>query len=153
MKKGKDTYEQNIEVIYDPKSNLSIEDREFKHKTTMKMYDMTQELAYMVYELDAILEKAENKKVVSTLTDLKQSLVITTGDNYVGSAEPQLREKMADLYSKIAGSYDKPYAAELENLSIIEERFTRAKKDYAKIKKKVKFLEELKLKTFEEFVK
>ena len=90
---------------------------------------------------------------MSTLTDLKQSLVITTGDNYVGSAEPELREKMADLYSKIAGSYDKPYAAELENLSIIEERFTRAKKDYAKIKKKVKFLEELKLKSFEEFVK
>ena len=153
MKKGKDTYEQNIEVIYDPKSSLSIEDREFKHKTTMKMYDMTQELAYMVYELDAILEKAENKKVVSTLTELKQSLVITTGDNYVGSAEPQLREKMADLYSKIAGGYDKPYTAELENLSIIEERFAKAKKDYAKIKKKVKFLEELKLKSFEEFVK
>ncbi len=153
LKKGKDTYEQTIEVIYDPKSTLSAEDRVSKHKTTMKMYDMTQELAYMVYELDAILEKAQKKKTISTLTKLKESLVITTGDNYVGSAEPQLREKMSSLYSKIAGSYDKPSAAELENLSIIEERFTKAKKDYARIKKKVKFLDELKLKSFEEFVK
>jgi len=155
MKKGKESYEQNIEIIYDPKSNLSAEDRALMHKTTMKMYDMTQELAYMVYELDAILEKAQtlkNKKLISSLSELKKSLVITTGDNYVGSAEPQLREKMSDLFSKIAGSSDIPSNSELENLSIIEERFTKAKKEYSKIKKKVKFLEELKLKTFEEFV-
>jgi len=153
LKKGKDTYEQNIEVIYDPKSSLSTEDRASKHKTTMKMYDMSQELAYMVYELDAILEKAEKKKTITALTKLKESLVITTGDNYVGSSEPQLREKMADLFSKLAGSYDKPSSAELESLSIIEERFTNAKNDYTKIKKKVKLLETLELKTFEEFVK
>ncbi len=156
MKKGKETYEQNIEIIYDPKSDLSLDDRAFMHKTTMKMYDMTQDLAYMVYELDAILEKAQtikNKKLISSLSELKESLVITTGDNYVGSAEPQLREKMSDLFSKIAGSSDIPSNAELENLDIIEERFTKAKNDYAKIKKKVKFLEELKLKTFEEFIK
>ena len=153
LKKGKDTYEQDIEVIYDPKSSLSVEDRAFKHKTTMKMYDMTQELAYMVYELDAILEKAQKKKTIAALNKLKESLVITTGDNYVGSSEPQLREKMADMFSKLAGSYDKPSSAELENLSIIAERFANAKKDYAKIKKKVKFLEDLKLKTFKEFVK
>lgn len=153
LKKGKETYEHNVEVIYDPKSNLTANDRVLKHKTTMKMYDMTQDLAYMVYELDAILEKSVKKKTIEALTKLKESLVITTGDNYVGSAEPQLREKMADLYSKIAGSYDKPSSAELENLSIIENRFSKAKKDYAKIKKKVKFLDELDLKSFEEFVK
>ena len=156
MKKGKETYEHAVEVIYDPKSNLSVDDRNAMHKTTMKMYNMTQELAYMVYELDAILDKAneiKNNKLVTKLTKLKESLVITTGDNYVGSAEPQLREKMSTLYSKIAGSSDKPSSAELENLSIIEERFNNAKQDYTKIKKKVKFLEELKLKTFDEFVK
>lgn len=156
LKKGKDTYEQTFDVIYDPKSKLSLEDRSLKHKTTMKLYDMTQDLAYMVYELDAITEKAieqKNKKLVNSLAKLKESLVITTGDNYVSSAEPQLREKMADLYSKIAGSYDKPSNAELENLSIIEEQFNNAKKDYDKIRKKLKFIEELKLKTFDEFVK
>ena len=156
LKKGKETFEHPIEVIYDPKSSLSKEERVAQHKTTMKMYDMTQELAYMVYELDAISEKAstlKNSKLVSKLNNLKETLVITTGDNYVGSAEPQLREKMADLYSKIAGSYDKPSNAELESLSIIEERFNKAKTDYAKLKKKVKFLDELELKTFEKFVK
>lgn len=156
LKKGRDTFTQNIELVYDAKSKLSEKERAFKHATTMKMYNMTEELAYMVYELDAILEKGEElkkKKLVSKLTNLKESLVITTGDNYVGAAEPQLREKMSDLYSKIATSYDKPSNSELESLSIVEERFYKAKKDYAKIKKKAKFLKDLQLKSFDEFVK
>ncbi|MFK8058701.1 MAG: WD40/YVTN/BNR-like repeat-containing protein [Polaribacter sp.] len=156
LKKGRDTFTQKIELVYDPKSNLTAADRSFKHKTTMKMYDMTEKLAYMVYELDAILVKAKElkkRKIIDKLTELKETLVITTGDNYVGSAENQLREKMTDLYSKIATSYDKPSNAELESLSVIEEEFENAKKKYSKIKKKVRFLDDLKLKTFEEFIK
>ena len=156
IKKGRDIYEHTFDVIYDSKSKLSSADRKMKHSTTMKMYDMTQELAYLVYELDAIVLKAtelKKKKLAKALNELKETLVITTGDNYVGAAEPQLREKMADLYSKIAGSYDIPSGAELENLSIIEERFDEAKKSYQKMRKKAKFIEDLELKSFEDFIK
>ncbi|WP_298365888.1 hypothetical protein [uncultured Lutibacter sp.] len=156
LKKGKETFEHTFDVIYDPKSTLSEKDREVKHNTIMKMYDMTQELAYMVYEMDEIIAKAKElklKKVLTKLNELKETLVITTGDNYVGSAEPQLREKMADLYSKLATNYDKPSNSELESLSIIVERFETAKTEYSKIKKKVKFLNNLQLKPFDEFVK
>ena len=152
IKKGKDTYEHVFEVINDANTGLSEADIAMKHKTTMKMYDMTQELAYMVYELDAIAEQVQDKKkLASALNSLKETLVVTTGDNYVGSAEPQLREKMADLYSKIAESYDKPSNAELASLNVIEKRFEKAKADFAKLKKKAK-LDILELKTFEEFV-
>ena len=58
---------------------------------------------------------------------------------------------MADLYSKIAGSYDKPSSAELDNLSVIEERFKKANTDFAKLKKKAKVVD-LQLKTFDEFL-
>lgn len=150
--KGKETFEHVFEVVYDTHSGLSDQERDLKHNTTMKMYNMTQELAYLVYELDAILEVSKDKKkLVAALNTLKETLVITTGDNYVGSAEPQLREKMADLYSKIASSYDKPSSAELENLSIIEERFKKANVDFVKLKKKAKTVD-LQLKTFDEFI-
>jgi hypothetical protein len=121
----------------------------------MKMYDMTQELAYLVYEMDQMIAKSEvdkNSKMVTKLNGLKETLVITTGDNYVGSAEPQLREKMTDLYSKLAGSYDKPTSSELENLRIISKRFETGKVDFAKLKKKFKSKEPLETKTFEEFL-
>ena len=66
-------------------------------------------------------------------------------------AKRQLREKMADLYSKIASSYDKPSENELNNLSLIEDEFNRAKIKFNKLKKKVK-IKDLSLKSFDEFI-
>jgi len=105
LTKGKETFEHTFDLVYDKNSPLSETDRELKNNTTMQLYDMTQELAFLVYELDAMIvnaEAAKNMKMVDKLNALKETLVITTGDNYVGSAEQQLREKMADLYSKLA---------------------------------------------------
>ena len=153
--KGKETFEQTFNLVYDKNSPLTEKDRELKETTTMRLYDMTQELAYLVYELDAILDHASSnsdKKTADKLNALKETLVITSGDNYVGSAEPQLRERMADLYSKVATSYDKPSGAELNNLEVIAERFNTAKMDFAKIKDKYLKKQEVQLMSFDEFL-
>jgi len=153
--KGKETFEHTFNLIYDKESPLSKEGRELKNTTTMQLYNMTQELAYLVYELDEVLIDAEakgDKKTMDKLNSLKETLVITTGDNYVGSAEPQLREHMADLYSKVASSYDKPSSAEMQNLQVIASRFDKAKNDFKKIKEKYLKKQDLQFKTFEEFV-
>ena len=148
--KGKDVFEHTFEVIDDERTELTGAERTFKHKTTMELYDMTQELAYMVYKLDAILESSSIKKKVKTsLTTLKETLVITTGNNYADASEPQLREKMGDLYSKVATSYDKPSNNELENLKTIKTRFNKAKADFAKLEKKAK---DVPFKAYQEFI-
>ncbi len=155
LTKGKEVFEHTFDLVYDPRNPLNNTERELKYETTMKLYNMTQELAYLVYELDELLSKAttdKNSKLVVSLNELKEGLVITTGDNYVGTSETQLREKMADLYSKIASGYDRPTAAELENLQAIVERFQKAKDDFQKLKKKIKGSEEMKLQSFEEFI-
>ncbi len=155
MTKGKDIYEQTFDLIYDPRSPLTETERKLKDETTMKLYDMTQELAYLVYQMDEMIAKAEadkNARIVTKLNELKKTLVITTGDNYVGAAEPQLREKMADLFSKVATSYDKPSNAELENINAISDRFTVAKIDFEKLKKKFKGLDQIKFQHYEEFL-
>jgi len=151
LKKGKASYEHIYELVYDEHTGLSDDARAAKHEVTMTMYNMTEALAYMVYELDEIMKASDKVKVVAALQQLKESLVITTGDNYVSSAEPQLRELMADLYSKIAGSYDMASPAELANLKLIEERFNTAKTDFAKLKKKAK-LKDLVIKSYDEFI-
>ena len=105
-----------------------------------------------ISELDAIVEDEKtSKKTASKLNELKETLVITTGDNYVGMAKRQLREKMADLYSKIASSYDKPSENELDNMSLIENEFNRAKAKFNKLKKKVR-IENLNLKSYNDFI-
>ena len=150
--KGRNVYEHTFEIVYDERSGLTSADRKMKHDIMSKMYKMTEELAYMVYQIDAFIKAPETKsKLKSKLNELKKTLVITTGDNYVGSAEPELREKLADLFSKIVGSYDKPSNSELEFLSIVENRYSKARKDFDNISKKIKFKEALQLKTFDEF--
>ena len=138
IKKGRDTFEKTIDVTYKNNAGLNEDDRKFKHETVMKLFNMTEELAYMVYVIDElILNENTNESTRSELNELKKSLVITTGDNYVGAAKKQLREKMSDLYSKVASSYDKPSANELENLALIEKEMKSANKRYSKILKKV----------------
>ena len=138
IKKGRDTFEKIIDVTYKNNAGLNEDDRKFQHETVMKLFNMTEELAYMVYVIDElILNENTNESTISELNELKKSLVITTGDNYVGAAKKQLREKMSDLYSKVASSYDKPSANELENLALIENEMKSANKRYSKILKKV----------------
>jgi len=152
IKKGRDTFEKTINVTYKNNAGLNQKDRKFQHETVMKLFNMTEELAYMVYTIDEIISNENIDKQISLkLNELKKSLVITTGDNYVGAAKKQLREKMSDLYSKVASSYDKPSANELENLALIENEMKSANKRYGKILKKVdsEFMPE---KSFEDFI-
>jgi len=146
MTKGKQTYETEVTFENDPKSMLTEAERIANYQSTIKLYDMSQELAYMVYELDQILEKAEEVKeqggnksaeiIIKELFALKETLVTTKGDNYVDSQEAQLRGDIADLYSKIAGRFDPPSNSELENLKLLEERFNEAKQKFNSIKLK-----------------
>jgi hypothetical protein len=152
IKKGRDTFEKIINVSYKNNAGLSSDDREFQFETVMKLFNMTEDLAYTVYTIDEVLKSdLISKKVKSKFDDLKKDLVITTGDNYVGAAKKQLREKMADLYSKVASSYDVPSSNELDNLELIENEMASAKKVYNKLLKKVD-LSNLNLKSYDEFV-
>ena len=152
IKKGRDTFEKVINVAYKNNAGLSDEDRKFQYETVMKLFNMTEELAYMVYVIDELISNENtDDQISSKLNELKKSLVITTGDNYVGAAKKQLREKMADLYSKVASSYDKPSANELDNLALIEEEMKSANKRYSKIIKKIK-PELMPEKTFDDFI-
>ena len=152
IKKGRDTFEKVINVDYKNNAGLSDEDRKFQYETVMKLFNMTEELAYMVYVIDELISNENtDDQISSKLNELKKSLVITTGDNYVGAAKKQLREKMADLYSKVASSYDKPSANELDNLALIEEEMKSANKRYSKIIKKIK-PELMPEKTFDDFI-
>ena len=138
IKKGRDTFEQIFTLTNDPETSTDSAYFDAKNRITIQLYDMTQELAYMVYELDALLEKTKSKKIKGKLQALKETLVITTGDNYVGAAEPQLREKMASLYSKVANSYSKASPNEMEFLDVIATRFNAAKKTFTQLKKRAK---------------
>ena len=158
LNKGKQKYETKLVVEYDKTSLLTTADRKLHKEVTTKLYDMSESLAYHVYEMDEMTSFAEKmaaenpeaksivEKMLPTLTELKKSSVITTGDNYVGAAEPELREKLATLYAKIAAGYTPPSKSELDNMNLLEEKFSSITDSLAKVKsgswsKLIKFLE------------
>jgi len=155
IKKGKDTFEHTIELIYDPKSTIPLSARESKRETVMELYNMCESLAYDVYCVDAYLDysnTAKNKKLTSKLNTLKETMVITTGDNYVGTAEPQLREKMTNIFSRIEGNPGAPTSTELENLNQVRKRYNSSKAELSKLEKKYKLLKRVELKSKEKFL-
>jgi photosystem II stability/assembly factor-like uncharacterized protein len=173
--KGSERFETTVQVTYPKKSIYTLEERAKQQETVKTMYAMTEELAYMVYQIDEYLAHSEKvmkensslkkqaQKFNADLMALKKTLVITTGDNYVGAAEKQLREKIGDLFSTIGAYYGAPSTTQLENLTMLQTEFTVAKKRFEEIQNgqltKYKTATEkagfvfVTLKSFEEFVK
>jgi len=65
---------------------------------------------------------------------LREILVVTKGDNYVGAGEPQLREKLNDIYGTISSYYGAPSTTQIENINSLKKQFETAKADFEKIK-------------------
>ncbi len=146
--KGKETYTHNFKVVNDPKSAISAADRLKQKETTRTLFNMCEELAYTVYEIDETLKTVDlliekNKgfakdgaKIKTAYNTLKEKLVVTTGDNYVGSAEKQLREKLGELYSNVAGNFTAPSASQKENFELIKQRFDGSIAEFKTLKAK-----------------
>jgi photosystem II stability/assembly factor-like uncharacterized protein len=154
--KGKDVFEHPLVLVYDPKSIISVNDRNSKQEAVMDMYNMIESLAYDVYCVDAYLTYAKDKKskkLISKLDALKETMVITSGDNYVGASEPQLREKMTDLFQRVESNPGAPSSNELESWLQIKKRYNTTKEALSQIEKKYKLGKVLSLKTKEQYLK
>lgn len=146
--KGKDVFEHVFEVEYGDDSGLAKADREKRYNTIMKAYDLTQKLAYLVYQVNTLSDSTNNKKRKEKLDALHKTLVVTSGDNYVGAAESQLREKIADVYSKLISSYDIPTKSDLDRLNQLSAAYEKASQEFNALKKK----EKVTFKSFEKFI-
>lgn len=173
LTKGKDKFTHEFEVLNDPKSPITATSRTEQRATTKMLFDKVQSLAYMVYEMDEMIklngeisakDKSYSKtadKINAELNKLKFSMVITTGDNYVGSAEKQLREKLGAIYASVASQYDAPSPSQKANIESVMEMYNKAEAEFKKLEKThfSKILEkakktnpEYKLKIFDEFI-
>ena len=127
-----------------------------KQNVVNELYDMIESLAYKVYVLNVYLEYAntsKKKKLISQLEALKETMVITTGDNYVGASEPQLRDKMTAIFQRIEDNYVAPNSDEIQNLKTIKIRFHNATNVLDKIQKRYKLNRLVPIKTFKAYLK
>ncbi len=148
LTKGKEIFEKIIETKYDENSISTLIERKEQEALTRTLYDMVEDLAYMVYKLgetqkmtQTVIEsspkgKKQAEKLYDALEELRKDLVVTTGDHYVASAEPELREKMGKLYSSVASAYDRVSGTHKQNFELISEAFEDAERRYQTIMNK-----------------
>jgi photosystem II stability/assembly factor-like uncharacterized protein len=146
ISKGSEVFEKEIEVQYDPNSTFTLNDRAEQQRITQELFIFIQDLAYFVYNIDQWDEKVEEFKKKNSapnktidklgveLDALRDKLVVTKGDNYVGAGEPQLREKLNDIYGTISSYYGAPSSTQLENIASLKKQFESAKMEFEKIK-------------------
>jgi photosystem II stability/assembly factor-like uncharacterized protein len=130
--KGNKEFRHTIQLQYDPNSIHTKEERDLKHASISQLYSMSEKLAWEVNRLDSlesglyrIKDQISDKKILKKLgldlkiisaENLRKKMVVTTGDNYVGTAEPELREKIAALFGEVAAYAGRPSNAQLESL-------------------------------------
>ena len=174
--KGNEIFEKEIEVQYDPNSTFTLIDREQQQRTTNELFNFIQELAYFVYTIDQWDEKVEeyqkkepsSNKTVNKLGEdldaLRDRMVVTKGDNYIGTGEPKLKEKINEIYSTISSFYGAPSSTQKASITALKIEYETAKSDFEKMKKgNLKAFEKLiennkkiqkpTIATFEEFLK
>jgi hypothetical protein len=150
LTKGNEKYEHVFEVKNDSKSVISDNERTEQAKVTKQLFAKNEELAYMVYELDElialnskIIEKnpkvlKANGKIDSEFNSLKGTMVVTTGDMYVGAAAPELREKLSAIYATVASQFDAPSPSQKANIENIMDKFKTATIGFTELKSKYK---------------
>jgi hypothetical protein len=150
INKGNEVFEKEIEVKYDPNSSFSLEERTKQQNTVAELFNQIQDLAFLVHKIEQTDEKLEellkaennqNKQLIQfnqKLDSLRNKLVVTSGDNYVGAAEPQLKEKFNDIYGTINSYYGAPSSTQLENISSLKNDLNKAKLEFEKLNKDFK---------------
>ncbi len=170
--KGKDTYETTFELVNDPESPYSKEDRVLQREVTMRLYDMTEQLAYIYAVLDQMETQAiglqeSQKRFKKELNGLaqkvkqeKNSIVAMDGDFYVDEGE-MIRERVSNLYRQVSSYPGRPSASQVKradllarDVAAVQRRFDAIlNNDLAELNQKLakKELQNIEYPTFEAF--
>ncbi len=131
LTKGRDKFETNVELIPDPKSPATDEDRAVQFKTVMELYSMIEGIGYKYHVLSQLHDNAmtmasQNKKAAkklklyaASLKSLRDELVFKGGDFYVDEDE-RLAEKVQTLYLTINLYQGRPTESHLDRLAALK---------------------------------
>ncbi len=143
--KGKNEYKTTFSLVYDPLSEYSVEDRELQREYAMKLYNMTEDMAYIYDALSSIEKQAgdlaeshpEKAKKINPLKEKaateKNKLVSLEGDFYVAEGEPQLREKISDMYRMVSSYPGRPSQSQMDATDQLQEEMKAVNKIFQSV--------------------
>jgi photosystem II stability/assembly factor-like uncharacterized protein len=131
--KGKDTYEGKVNLVPDPRSPHSAEDRKLQQETALELYRALEDLTYLIDTLIDVRDQAKARgeeaggkgslfnKLEAYRDDVEAfrgSLVSTAESGWI-SGDEKLREKMGNLFGGIVGYDGRPTQSQLDRKDVL----------------------------------
>jgi photosystem II stability/assembly factor-like uncharacterized protein len=139
--KGDKSYKSTIEVVNDPDSPHNADDLLLRNTTVMHLYNMQEDLAYLVEKINSVKEQAnkliesnsagssenELQKLITKLEKLRETLVMTKEGTGI-IVDDKLREDLSTIYGQITGFNGKPTESQMQWINALESRLSDANK-------------------------
>ncbi|HVT61196.1 MAG TPA: glycosyl hydrolase [Thermoanaerobaculia bacterium] len=147
--KGDKSYDSQVQLVPDPRSKASGEDRTLQQESAMVLHQMLARLTYLADTVvDAGSQAAKRSeglpkgdrlrqrldRLTAALDKLHQSLVATSEGGWL-SGEEELREELATLYGTINGYEGRPSRSQLDEVKVMQGRLDHAADQLAAIEK------------------
>jgi photosystem II stability/assembly factor-like uncharacterized protein len=139
--KGKEQYWTNFTLKYPEDSPYSAEDRKLQHDVTLRLYNLTEQLAYIYHVQFGLVQQAKaalakNPRLVKVLNPYikeietqNSTLVFKGGDFYIAT-EIKLTEEIAELYGQVNAYPGRPGAAQVERTEGLEAEMKNVEKKW-----------------------
>ncbi len=143
--KGKDEYESSFTLKYPENSPYTLEDRKAQQDATMKLYNLTEKLAYVYAAQDDLAKQAKDAVIknpklgklvnpyIKELETQNASIVFRGGDFYVNTEE-KLAEDISSLYGQVSGYPGKPGNAQLERIGGLTDEMKKVVQKFEEFK-------------------
>jgi len=131
--------EKTIDLKYDPKAKIPLEDKKLQREATMKIFSMHEDLAFLSERIRAVgdtayarADKMNNKEFNAQLKlwntkseDLLKTLAASVGGTNI-TGEEKIREKLTELYWKVATSLTRPTDSQLDRIKGLQKEIDEA---------------------------
>ena len=137
--KGDKVFTQKMNIAVDPACIHSKEDRTLQFNSSLKLYNMQEDLAYLSEVInrinkdalalaDAIKQDDLNKQLKefsNKLTELSKTIIASKEGTGI-TGEEKIREKLSQLYSSIINFPGRPTDSQLQRVKGLEDEFNKA---------------------------
>ena len=144
MTKDKQIYTTPLQVIADPRSTHTAEDRRAQFDLSMKLYDLLGNMTYSVERINGIRLALEDRaaklpandplgnrlRSASTAVDVLRKKIVATTEGGAITGEERLRENLADLYSNVVFYEGRPSQAQTQRTDVLARELADVVKDF-----------------------
>ncbi len=144
MTKDKQVYSTQLQVVSDPRSKHTLEDRKAQLALAMKLYDLLGNMSFGVERINGVrlaLEERAAKlgpteplgkrlRAASAQVDVVRKKVVATTEGGAITGEERLRENLADLYGNVNNFAGRPSQTQVERTDVLARELSDVLKDF-----------------------